>query len=114
RGPEDPQARRTGHVREASRARRRALMPRTGWAASGAVVVAVAAAGTRAMGAPNGWTGALAGLGLGLAGALVLGRGNRAGAVAMLAAVALVAIRVALEPVDRPVPIAEIGGGSAD
>ncbi len=89
-------------------------MARAGWAAAGAVVVALAAAGTRAIGASNGWTGALVGLVLGSTGALVLRRTNRAGALAMLTAVTLVAIRIALEPADRPVPIAEITGAGVD
>jgi competence protein ComEC len=89
-------------------------MPRAGWAATGAVVVALAAAGIRAMGTSSGWSGAVLGLALGVAGALVLRRTNRAGALAMLAAVTLVASRVALEPVDRPVPIAEVAGAAGD
>ena len=89
-------------------------MPRAGWAAAGAVLVALVAAAARALGASTGANGAIAGLALGSVAALVLRRSNGAGAVALIAAVALVATRVAVEPVARPSPVGAIeGAGTA-
>ena len=89
-------------------------MPRAGWAAAGAVVVALVDVAAQAFGAQSGTVGAGAGLAIGSAAALALRRSNRTGALAMILAAALVAARIATMPVAAPSPlVAAIAGGES-
>ncbi|HEX7474022.1 MAG TPA: ComEC/Rec2 family competence protein, partial [Candidatus Limnocylindrales bacterium] len=88
-------------------------MPRAGWAAAGAVIVAVVAEGTRGLGATSGSVGAVAGLAVGAIVAFVSRRSNHAGALALVVAAVLVASRVAIEPGVRPSPVAAIAGSGS-
>jgi competence protein ComEC len=88
-------------------------MPRAGWAASGAIVVALAAGAARAAGAMSGPLAATLTVALGAVVAVALRRSNAAGAVALVVAMLLVATRIVLEPAVAPSPVAAITGGTA-
>lgn len=85
-------------------------MPRAGWAATGAVLVALVAAAPRALGSSGGSAGAIGGLAAGSLVAFALRRWNRPAALALIAGVALVAARVALDPGARPSLVGAVDG----
>jgi competence protein ComEC len=88
-------------------------MPRAGWAAVGAVVVALVALAVGGLEAPGGAVEGLAGLAVAAIGATVLRRTNRPGALALIAAAALVATRIAIVARPAPSPVAGLMAGGA-
>ncbi len=88
-------------------------MPRAGWAAAGAVVVALVALAVEGLGGPGGPIGGLAGFAVAAIGAMAIGRTNRPGALALVAAAALVAARIAIATQPAPSPVASLVAGGA-
>jgi hypothetical protein len=88
-------------------------MPRAGWAAAGAVVVALAATGARLAGVPGGPAASLTGLAVAALLAISLRRSNGRGARAVLVVAALVAARLTFEPLEPPSTTAALEAGLA-